>query len=217
MKGECQRWQECELFKTKKEEAYEGCGFKHFDRILEDNHINEILSFIGDKHFRLCSTGNRSRGGRVALDQPVRELFKARFFPRAKEISPSEEILPINGDSVKFKAKYDGGFCSDGKYFFYEIKGYGDNTNDVLSAISAAQLLKTLDKYRNSAYFYIGISTGKKGYETKLHRSSFLDPKRTKIYPYVRWAESRGLLKFYGIVDIDDLVREASKFLFEMN
>jgi hypothetical protein len=119
-----------------------------------------------------------------------------------------EEELTINDERLLFKAKFDGGFEMDGKYIFYEVKGYGDNTNDVLSAITAAQLLKTIPKYRNSKYYYIGISSGLKSAEGGLQRTQLTDRKRTKIYPYVKWAETKNFLKFFGIVDIEDLLKE---------
>jgi hypothetical protein len=200
MAGKCSRWQECESY------GCEGCGYQHFDNILRAHSGNEILEFLGKEYFTSCSEGQRSRGGRISLDEPLTKLFKHRLPQNAKEVSSIEEELTINDERVLFKAKFDGGFEIDGKYIFYEVKGYGDNTNDVLSAIMAAQLLKTIPKYCNSKYYYIGISSGQT--EAGLQRKHLQDPKRTKIYPYIKWAETKGFLKFFGIVDIEDLLKE---------
>jgi hypothetical protein len=211
MAQKCSRWEECESFEQKGDSGCEGCGFKHFDKILKARAGNETLKSLGEEYFILCSKGKRERGGRKALDKPLKDLFRRRLPKSTSGLSSREEELPINGERVLFKLKFDGGFEVNGKYIFYEVKGYGDNTNDVLSAITAAQLLKAVPKYHDSIYYYIGVSSGKKGNEAGLQRKDFQDPKRTKIYPYVRWAEKNGFLKFFGIADIEDLLREVEE------
>jgi hypothetical protein len=39
-------------------------------------------------------------------------------------------------------------------------------------------------------------------------RDAFLDEKSIKVSPYVKWAAKMGFLKFYGIVDIAELLEE---------
>jgi len=205
MEGKCHRSANCISFEHNGRDGCEGCGFQHFDKILDAHPSNETLKTLGEAYFSLCSTGKRSRGGRITLDKPLRELFKDKF--GSDNLPPQKGELTINGEKVLFKAKYDGAFQINGKYIFYEVKGYGDNTNDILSAITAAQLLKTVPAYKNALYYYIGVSSSV--HNQGLERGHFVgDPKRTKIYPYVKWAESMGFLKFYGIADIDDLLQD---------
>lgn len=165
MAQRCSRWEECGSFKQKRDSECEGCGYQHFDIILETRADNETLQSLGKEYFALCSTGKRKRGGRIALDEPLRNLFRRRLPEGAEKLPSEEEELTINGERVRLKPKFDGAFEVEGKYIFYEVKGYGDNTNDVLSAIMAAQLLKMVPKYRQSPYYYIGVTSGKKGNE----------------------------------------------------
>lgn len=211
MEGKCSLLGKCDSFH--KGVACEGCGFQHFDKILKAHTENETLKFLGERYFALCSAGERKRGGRIALDKPVRDLFRRRLPENAKELGPQKKELAINGEPVTFEIKSDGAFEVEGKYIFYEVKGAGDNTNDVLSAITAAQLLTIMTERVNYRYYYIGISSGKGGNEGGLQRKDFFKPERTKIYPYVRWAEKNGFLRFFGIVDIDDLLKEIEAYL----
>lgn len=209
MEGKCHRSANCISFKHNGRDGCEGCGFQHFDKILDAHPDNKTLGGLGEKYFKLCATGDklRSRGGRITLDKPLRELFKDKF--GSGNLTLQKEELSINGEKVSFAPKYDGAFKINGKYIFYEVKGYGDNTNDVLSAITAAQLLKTV--YPDCVYYYIGVSSGKKGNGAGLQRRDLLDPERTKIYPYIRWAEANSFLKFFGILDIEDLLKEVKE------
>lgn len=128
--------------------------------------------------------------------------------PELKELSPSDlwSKLTINQENIDFEIKCEAAFQYNGKYIFYEVKGAGENTNDILSAITAAQLLKEIPKYKNSYYYYIGISR-------KKTNDAFFDKKRTKITPYVKWAENRGFLKFYSIVDIEKFIEELKNLI----
>lgn len=205
MEGQCSRWNQCKAFKKI---GCSGCGFQHFDRILNAHSDNVALRYLGDEFFDLCSIHRKGTGGRVSLDTPIEKLFRKEI-PELREL-PYKNLrvsLTVGKETIDFEAKCDGAFEANGKYIFYEIKGYGDNTNDILSAIVAAELLKETGEYRNSYYYYVGISSGKKGI-VGLERKDFFDKGRTKISPYVKWAESKSFLKFYGIADIDDLLKE---------
>lgn len=210
MKGRCLRSSDCELPQSI---GCGGCGFQHFEKILEGNESNKFLKALGDKYFD-CSKQRKGAGGRISLDKPIRKLFMEQI-PELKGLSSNDlrVKLCINQEDIVFEIKCDGGFECNGKYIFYEIKGYGDNTNDILSAITAAQLLKEIPKYKDSHYYYIGISSAKKNYKGGLKRYAFLDEDRIKVSPYVRWAENKGLLKFYGIVDIEELLKEIKKII----
>ncbi|MFQ6120783.1 MAG: hypothetical protein ACE5KE_12985, partial [Methanosarcinales archaeon] len=189
MEGKCSR-KRCKSFE---QIGCKGCGFQHFDKILNNYENNQILKSLGDEYFKLCSERKRT-SGRISLDNPIKNLFKNEI-PELNELS-SKDLqvkLTINGEEVDFKIKCDGAFQVNERFIFYEIKGYGINTNDILSAISAAILLKETEKYRNYLYYYIGGG---------LKRNDFFNKKRKGVYPYVRWAESKGFLKFYGIIDI---------------
>lgn len=208
---ECSRYAGCKSFELKGRDRCEGCGFQHFDKILDAHPSNETLKTLGEAYFGLCSTANRSRGGRKTLDEPVKDQFR-RILPKGTEIKgPLETKLTINGEEVSFNPKFDGAFNINEKYIFYEVKGYGDNTNDILSAITAAQLLRTVPEYHDCVYYYIGVNSGK--HTNGLQSEDFHDSTRTKIYPYVRWAEKNKFLKFFGIVDIEDLLREVEEII----
>lgn len=124
--------------------------------------------------------------------------------PKIMDMSEELEVKLANGTSLKIK--FDGAFRINKKCILYEIKGYGDNTNDVLSAIMAAQMSKETKRFKNSFYYYIGVNSSKSS--AGLKREDFFDKERVKIYPYVEWAESKYFIKFYGIVDIDRLLKE---------
>jgi len=205
MQGKCSRYDKCNSYT---QIGCSGCGFQHFEKILMNHLENETLRSLGDTFYIQCSARRHGQGGRVALDASIEELF-LRIIPELKQV-PVQALrvkMPINGQNVSFEVKYDGALESSGTYVFYEVKGYGDNINNVLSAIMAAQLLREIPNYRNPLYYYIGISSAKVN-KVGLTRNDFFDEKRTKISPYVKWAESKSFLKFYGIVDIGDLLEE---------
>ena len=206
MGGRCSRSKLCASFKQL--EGCEGCGFQHFETILRENKDNKALKFLADKYFPSCSENRKGKGGRINLDKPIKELFKERI-PELKEVKNLKAKLPIDQKEVDFEVKCDAAFRANGKYIFLEVKGYGDNTNDILSAITAAQLLKEVPEYKESLYYYVGISSSKN--KTGLKRTNFFDAERTKISPYVKWAENKRFLKFYGIVDIEGLLDEVKK------
>ena len=214
MQGKCSRYDKCNSYTLI---GCRGCGFQHFEKIIMNHPENETLRSLGDTFYIQCSTRRHGQGGRVSLDASIKELLLRRI-PELKQM-PVQALrvkLPINGENVRFEVKCDGALESGGTHVFYEIKGYGDNTNDVLSAIMAAQLLREIPNYRDSVYYYIGISSAmvNKG---GLTRNDFFDGKRTKISPYVKWAESKGFLKFYGIVDIEDLLEEVKRIIHHDN
>lgn len=47
---ECKRYKDC---KSIKEVGCEGCGYKHFEKILEGNKNNDILVDLSKKFFEL--------------------------------------------------------------------------------------------------------------------------------------------------------------------
>ncbi len=209
MKAKCNNWQSCRSFELTNNNCH-GCSFQHFQKILDNHKDDEALRFLGDEYFKIISLNRKGTGGRIALDKPMRKLFMKRF-PKL-EIIPKEKLkVKLYGDN--FIAKADGAFIANGTYIFYELKGYGDGTNDVLSAITAAQLLKEVDDFRNSLYYYIGVNSGSRNYPYGLERKSFFD-NRLGVTAYVRWAEKNKFLKFYGITDIDALLADIEKNIF---
>ena len=215
MEGNCSRYDKCASYALI---GCNGCGFQHFDNILMNHPENEALRSLADKFYIQCSERRHGQGGRVSLDASIKELFLQRI-PELKQI-PVQNLrveLPINGETVRFEVKCDGALESGGTHVFYEVKGYGDNTNDVLSAITAAQLLREIPNYRKSLYYYIYIGISSAINKGGLTRNDFFDEKRTKISPYVKWAESKGFLEFYGIVDIEDLLEEIKRIIHRDN
>jgi len=207
--GRCSQWEQCSSFK---DPGCKGCGFQHFEKIIKAHDDNYTLRSLGEKYFKRCSDPERRKGtgGRIALDEPIKKLLLERL-PYLRQVSASElkSKLTVKMEEVDFKPKYDVALEANGKYVFIEVKGYGDNTNDILSAITAAQLLKEIPKYKSSLYYYVGSSSGK--YPGGMKREHLHDKTRLKIYPYVRWAESKGFIKFYGIVDINPLLEEIKR------
>ena len=201
--GKCSRWSDCKSFRTI---GCNGCGFQHFDKVIKANKENHSINYIGDEYFKSCQS-RLGTGGRIALDKPIEKLIRNEM-PTLNVFKPEAKTINIEGKEISLKLKYDLALESRGKYIFIEIKGYGDNTNDILSAITAAQAVKLITEYKksNSFYYYLGINSAID--PTGLTRDSFFNKKRTKIYPYIIWAESRNILKFYGIVDIDLLLEE---------
>jgi hypothetical protein len=201
MQGECSKWKECKSFK--KLGNCEGCGFKHFENLIKKSgKINdEILEYLKAEYFKLCSEKRQKRGQRVPIDEPIKNLFK-KLFPELEEIDVESLKIEVglpNETKLELPIKCDGAFYFKDKnvYVFYEIKGYGIDINSILSAIASFQLLKMDKKYKNSLCFYIG------GAETgKLKRS-----------PYVIWAEANGVLKFYEIINIKEMLDYLKQYL----
>lgn len=216
MTGKCSKQENC----VSKSIGCSGCSFQHFDKI-QTNH-NKALEFLKKEYFKLCSdpAKRRGTGGRIAIDAPMRDLVLKEAkkiipgFPDIREIDPKnlKTKLMLKGEEVVFKIKCDGAFYFNNKYIFYELKGYGDNTNDVLSAITAAHVLNEIPDYRNCRYYYIGINSGKKTNAGGLKRDHFFDANRIKVTPYIKWAESKDLIKFYGILDILDILKEIKEY-----
>lgn len=211
MEAKCSRWKDCLSFK--RNENCHGCSFQHFEKILDGHKDNKTLKFLGNQYFDLISKRRKGIGGRIALDKPIEELFLSSF-PELEPLDSKKVRIKLDDDEEDFEVKADGAFQAHNTYIFYEVKGYGDNTNDILSAITAAQLLKEVPKFKDSYYYYIGAMTSISPYG--LERKDFFDEKRTKVAPYVKWAEGKKFLKFYGIVDIELLIKEVgSKLVHE--
>lgn len=59
---------------------------------------------------------------------------------------------------------------------------------------------------KNHLNYYIGVCSGKKNLAFGLIKEAFHDVNRSKIFPYVKWAENKRIIEFWGIVDIDNLI-----------
>lgn len=218
MNGNCSKWKKCEAFnktfkKQKGKDRCFGCGYQHFEPLLKAHGDKGFLKDVGDKFFD-ASSKRTGRGGRI--DKPIKEaiaqLFKKELAGfKIEELSNKELKEQIVNIGEELKVKSDGAFQvqTRGKtvYLFYEVKGYGDNSNDILSAITAAQLVKEMPKFEDSLYYYIGVNSSR-------DKSGFTRKSLGKgIKPYIKWAESKEFLWFYGIVEIDELLTDIRKRL----
>jgi hypothetical protein len=195
LKGDCRKWQRCESFRKIKN--CKGCNFPYLVQIIGSDK-NKNLNFLIDEHFKNCSSKRRGPGGRIALDKPLKNLLMKEI-PKLKELSHKDlrVTLPLrNKEKIDFTIKCDGAFRLNQRYFFLEVKGYSSDTNNVLSPIMAAQITKQITKYKNCNYFYVGVG------DTRKNLISL---------PYVKWAESEKLIKFYGIVDVNKIINEIKK------
>jgi len=149
-------------------------------------------------------------------DRLITEKVKEKIpdFPNISELKhvDRKSAIQINDEEFDFEVKYDGAFVYNKKYLLYEIKGYGDDTNSILSSIMAGQLLNEIPEYRNHRYYYIGINSGLSHIDTGFQRNHFFDKNRPKITPYTKWAESKNIIRFYGIVDILVLLNDMKQF-----
>ena len=220
MAARCSKWNKCSGYKTV---GCNGCGFQHFDRI-DDTH-NRAIRFLKDEYFRLCAERRKGPGGRIPIDGPFKKLFLTeakkivKGFPQLKELQIKEltSTIEIKGQKYKFQVKCDGAFHfsdrkSASKYIFYELKGYGDDTNSILSAITAAQLIGKVATFQQHRYYYIGVGSPLVAARGGLRREHFFLQNRAKVAPYVRWAESKGIIQFYGIRDVIDLLRHIKEY-----
>jgi hypothetical protein len=211
MSGNCSKWQKCEAFR-KQEDCF-GCSYQHFELLLKAQEGKRFLKDVGDKLFQ-ASSKRKQRGGR--MDKPIREAISDLFVEQLnafqiKPLSHKELKGQIDDIGKELTVKSDGAFqVQTGDkivYIFYELKGYGDNSNDVLSAITAAQLVKEMPKFKDSLYYYIGVTSSK-------CKSGFTRQSLIKgIKPYIEWAESKDFIWFYGIVEIDELLADIRKRL----
>jgi hypothetical protein len=211
MNGNCSRWDQCEAFK--RSVKCFGCSYQHFELLLKAHANRGFLKDVGDRLFEASSKRTR-QGDR--MDKPIREAIDKSFIKklgefRIRELTDKELKGHIVSIGEELKVKSDGAFevqiGDKTVYIFYEIKGYGDNSNDILSAITAAQLAKEIPKFKDSLYYYIGVNSGKS-------KSGFTRESLAKgIRPYIKWAERKNLMRFYGIVEIDELFQDIRKRL----
>jgi len=207
MNGKCSKWKDCESYKKI---GCKGCGYQHFDKI---DLNNEALLFLDENYFKLCSEMRAGTGGRIALDEPMRKLILEKAGDIFSDFPPVEKLessslrsnLLINNEEVEYEIKCDGAFSFENKYIFYELKGYGMDTNSILSAITASNLVKEDTKYLNHCYYYMGCC--------RLRREDYFNSKSRKVTPYIKWAESKNILKFYGILDILDFLEDIKNYL----
>jgi len=219
---ECSRKNECESIKRI---GCKGCSFQYFDLIESEN--NQAIEFIKNEYFNLCSQKRKGTGGRISLDAPFKKFILEEAeriipdFPVLEEVKPNEltDRIIIDGAEYKFRIKCDGAFSfgkdKNKKYIFIEIKGYGDDTNSILSAITAAQLSSKVKKFKNQKYYYLGSISAKtnKSLQTGLKRKEhFMDVTRHEVAPYIRWAESKGFIKFYGILDLEEMLEDIKQY-----
>ena len=205
-KVRCSRGDECKSYKAV---GCRGCGFQHFDRI--DDTESDLLVFLKNRYFQLCSENRKGPGGRIALDLPFKELVLKEAkkyiedFPELKELTDLNDKVCVGNNQYNYRIKCDSSFKFNQKYIFVEIKGSGDDTNSILSAITAAQLVSSGIGFTSSRYYYLGCMSTLS--DNGLKREDFLNEKRTKISPYVRWAENKEFIEFYGIRDIELMLR----------
>jgi len=215
MNGECSFWKKCNVYN---EIGCSGCSFQHFDRIDVTN--NEDLALLKEDYFELIQEKRKNKGGRVALDAPMRNLVLRKLssdFPEIIELE-SKDIksnIEIDGETVDYEIKCDGAFKYKDKYIFYELKGYGDGSNDILSAITASQLLKEDITFKNHRFYFMGINGANRKNKSGVTRDSFFDPKSRKVTPYTKWAENKGFIKFYGILNMTDFLKDITNYLNE--
>lgn len=215
MSGECSFWKKCIIVN---EIGCSGCSFQHFDRIDVNN--NEDLALLKEDYFELIQHKRKSKGGRVALDAPMRNLVLRKLKPNFPEIRTLESknirsTIEIDDETIDYEIKCDGAFKYKSKHIFYELKGYGDGSNDILSAITASQLLKEDITFKNHRFYFMGINGANIKNKSGVTRDSFFDPKSRKVTPYTKWAENKGFIKFYGILDIADFLEDMTNYLNE--
>lgn len=210
MNGNCSKWEKCGAFKRV---GCFGCSYQHFEPLLKAHANRGFLKDVGDKLFD-ASSKRTGQGGR--MDKPIREAIAQSFIKeleefKIRELTNKELKGQIVSIGEELKVKGDGAFEVQTRdktvYIFYEVKGAGDNSNDILSAITAAQLVKEMPKFKDSLYYYIGVSSSR-------NKSGFTRGSLGKgIKPYIKWAESKKFLWFYGIVEIDELLTDIRKRL----
>ena len=211
----CSKANQCKAIKQQggKGEWCLNCGFKFLDRV--SHRTKPAIKKLKEGFFLLCSTRNNSRA-RLAFDKPFKRLFQDRF-PALVKLNKAElnRQVKIGGRNVAIRFKCDGAFRDEPQkgrkphYVFYELKNAGLDTNGLFSAILSAQLVNELfphgNKYR---YFYLG-SWGGGG----IRRKDFFNEKKPIINPAARWAENKGLIRFYGICDLEEMFDEIENFL----
>lgn len=210
MNGNCLKWEKCGAFKRI---GCFGCSYQHFEPLLKAHRNKRFLKDVGDKLFD-ASSKRTAQGGRT--DKPLREAIAQLFIKELKGFKirqlPNKELKgQIVNIGEELMVKSDGAFQvqTRGKtvYIFYEVKGSGDNSNDILSAITAAQLVKEMPQFKDSLYYYIGVHSRK-------DKSGFTRKSLGKgIKPYIKWAESKEFIWFYSIVEIDELLTDIRKRL----
>lgn len=201
----------------------DGCSFQHFDKIDGEDPTIDALK---DAYFKSCSKKRegislekrKGTGGRVALDDVFRKFIledASKFvpgFPKLEKIKSKDlrASIDIGGKECDFQVKCDGSFSYNDKYIFIEIKGYGDDSNSILSAITAAQFLLVSKDFPKHQYYYLG--SGSAVAPNGLTRDDFFKETRKKIAPYVRWAEQKGFITFYGIKDVKKLLEDIKDY-----
>jgi hypothetical protein len=199
-----------------------GCGYKHFQPIKDPG--NGVITYLKREYFKICKE-RKKPGARPPLDEPIKNLLTKedgarqiiKDFPVLTECKKRlVDIIQIDDKSYEYRPKYDGAFQEEKykKYIFCEVKGYGIESNGVLSAITAAQFVKNDARFEKerSKFYYIGggwpTSSGPS--EKGLTREYFLSNRMVR--PYVLWAESKGYVTFYGVGDITDMLDDIKKY-----
>jgi hypothetical protein len=107
-----------------------------------------------------------------------------------------QDTVVVGGRTIPYGVKCDGAYQVGKKYVFLEVKGYGFDSNSILSAITAAQMVSCGRKFGNgkSSYFYLGGYVSREDFHGK-----------GKMCAYVKWAEAQGFISFHGILEVDQI------------
>jgi len=205
MEGRCARASECAFF-AKHQECF-GCGFQHFPRVVPGSvPQSRHLQTLSEDYFRRCST-REGKGGRITVDSSLKALLSKELDGLLHPERPEfEHTILIHNEPVRFRIKCDAAYrLRNDHHIFIEMKGYGDDTNGVLSAIMAAQFAK-MALASKSHFFIIGVSAA--GRQDGILSSDYLNERHIGLSPYCRWAEARDYARFFGIREIRDVIEE---------
>ncbi len=210
----CSKVKKCKAVKRKGGQSVwcEYCGYKYLDSV--DSRNDKALKFLKKEYFDVCSSLRENHRARHSIDEPFKKLI-TNHNKGLEELSHDELKLAvvIDGESLSISLKCDGAFRyksskGNNKFIFYELKGYGKDTNSVFSAILASQLVQEFFPHNNNyKYFYLGLSGG-----GGISRDDLTKGRGTVLTPAVKWAESKGFIKFYGICDVSDMLQEITDF-----
>ncbi len=197
--GNCSLAEKCE---HKLNPRCYGCGFQHFDEVHDASSNNEVVKALWSRYFELVQRSRRSTGSRIPLDEVLRDWLEKKT---GWVMCQGDELRDRTAEhDIPFKAKCDACFRKkDGRYVLLEVKGYGMDTNSILSAITAAMLVSNGKKFGGdrSAFYYLSVGVGSRGgTHHAIGHSDFA------ANPYVTWAEKHRFISFIGLPELDRLV-----------
>lgn|GEM_PF-2722320 len=198
-RGTCSRASEC---KRQGKPPCFGCGFQHFDEWFTEKGKPRQIRGIWRDYFRLIQRKRGTAGGRIPLDKPINSWFSKRRGWREMKGNELRDKVVIRGRSIPYDVKCDGAYQVGRRYVFLEVKGYGFDSNSILSAITAAQMVSFGQKFGNgrSSYFYLGGLASR----ARFHGEG-------KACAYVKWAETQGFIHFYGIGQVNGVIRALAR------